>query len=94
MPVPSQETERSCIFVIRVSILSLFFDYIMALFLEMWEFFFAVHFINMPVLYVSPVGSNSSYIHLRNVEFAASLHKGNNKITELRTILQRESQNS
>ena len=56
--------------------------------------FFAVHFINMPVLNVSPVGSNSSYIHLRNVEFAASLHKGNNKITALRTILQRESQNS
>ena len=30
----------------------------------------------------------------RNVEFVSTVNKGNNKITELRTILQRESQNS
>jgi hypothetical protein len=29
-----------------------------------------------------------------NIEFTKLVNKGNNKITELRTILQRESQNS
>jgi hypothetical protein len=30
----------------------------------------------------------------QSIEFKTLIHKGNNKITELRTTLQRESQNS
>ena len=33
-------------------------------------------------------------IHQENKKYALYVNKGNNKITELRTILQRESQNS
>ena len=32
--------------------------------------------------------------HIRTILFSLPVNKGNNKITELRTILQRESQNS
>jgi hypothetical protein len=32
--------------------------------------------------------------HVNHIKLFIALHKGNNKITELRTILQRESQNS
>jgi hypothetical protein len=37
---------------------------------------------------------STSHMYYKNMTHFAYINKGNNKITELRTILQRESQNS
>ena len=47
----------------------------------------------LPQMNFKPIYS-MKYASLHNEAMYISLNKGNNKITELRTILQRESQNS
>ena len=46
--------------------------------------------------FLSVVGEKffNDYLRIDTKRFPISVNKGNNKITELRTILQRESQNS
>jgi hypothetical protein len=81
--ISSQWSERSCIYAVGVSIL-----YLSTILI----FCIQIYIENFPFEKTNVVNINE---HVFDYELLHILrNKGNNKITELRTILQRESQNS
>jgi hypothetical protein len=81
--ISSQWSERSCIYAVRVSIL-----YLSTILI----FCIQIYIENFPFEKTNAVNINENVFNYELLHILRN--KGNNKITELRTILQRESQNS